>query len=81
MNNHDYIDDIEGPIMRWCLTEIKKSDDKHDALINNMKNIQKKLNDRKKQEINKIKRIKQNERGVKILSKKGYDIKQVRIPK
>ena len=43
MNNHDYIDDIEGPIMRWCLTEMKKSDDKHDELINNLKNNQKKL--------------------------------------
>ena len=43
MNNHDYIDDIEDPIMRWYLTEIKKSDDKHDELINNLKNIQKHL--------------------------------------
>ena len=43
MNNHDYIDDIEDPIMRWYLTEIKESDDKHDELINNLKNIQKKL--------------------------------------
>ena len=33
MNNHDYIDYIEDPIMRWYLTEITKSDDKHDEVI------------------------------------------------
>ena len=47
MNNHDYIDDIEDPVMRWYLTEIKKSDDNHDELINNLKQIQKKLNELK----------------------------------
>ena len=41
MNNTDNIDYIEDPIMRWYLTEIKKSDDKHDELINNLKKIQK----------------------------------------
>ena len=47
MNNHDYIDDIEDPVMRWYLTEIKKSDDKHDELINNLIKIQKKINELK----------------------------------
>ena len=47
----------------------------------NTRDALKKLNDQKKQEINKIKRIKEIERGVKILSKKGYDIKQVIVPK
>ena len=41
MNNSDYINDIEDPIMIWYLTEIKKSDDKHDELMNNLKNNQK----------------------------------------
>ena len=36
----------------------------------NARDALKKLNDRKKQEISKIKRIKEIERGVKILSKK-----------
>ena len=47
MNNLDNIDYIEDPTMRWYLTEIKKSDDKHDEVINNLKNIQKKLNELK----------------------------------
>ena len=44
MNKSDDIDDTEDPVMRWYLI-IKKSDDKHDELINNLKNIQKKLNE------------------------------------
>ena len=40
MNKSDDIDDIEDPIMRWYLTEIKKSDDTHDELINNLNKIQ-----------------------------------------
>ena len=42
MNKSDDIDDIEDPVMRLYLI-IKQSDDKHDELINNLKNIQKKL--------------------------------------
>ena len=47
MNNTDNTDYIEDPILRWYLTEIKKSDDNHDEVINNLKNIQKKLNELK----------------------------------
>ena len=47
MNKSDDIDDIEDPVMRWYLTEIKKSDDKEDELINNLRKIQKKLNELK----------------------------------
>ena len=35
----------------------------------------------KKQEINKIKRLKAIENVIKKLTKKGYDVKQVRVPK
>ena len=47
----------------------------------NTRDALKKLNDRKKQEINKIKRIKAIENVVEKLTKKGYKIKEVRVPK
>ena len=47
MNNSDYINDIEDPIMMRYLTEIKKSDYKHDELIKKSTKNREKLNELK----------------------------------